>query len=259
MDHRFIAQLIGVGALIEQQQTLEDGLRDIAAIAAHSLHAGRCSVMLVTPDDDAHRPALKVCSHYGDLPVAAYASTVAFDSGIAGHVATSGEALLINDVQASAFAALARRAGQAGENLMSVPIRIADRVIGVINVSQPVAGRPFLDQDLHLLEVFAMFIAKSIHVFELQRLSESRVRQMAQLLDERERGDVAAPISPDPARLAKMVAKNFYRELSLAGFGPNAIVTVASEVLGLLNESLGKHRSRLHRDDPPDGTSVASQ
>ena len=248
MDHRFIARLIGVSALIEQQQTLEDGLRETAALAASSLDAGRCSVMLVTPDDGARVPALRVCSHHGDLPKAAYAGSVPLGSGIAGQVAASGEPLLITDLKQSAFADLARDADAAGSSFISVPIRVAQQVIGVINISKPASARVFSHQDLHLLEVFSLFIGKSIHVFELQRLSESRVLQMARIIDERGHGDAAAPISPDPSRLAKIVAKGFYRELSVAGFGPNAIISVASEVLGLLNENLGKHRSRLKRD-----------
>ena len=70
--------------------------------------------------------------------------------------------------------------------------------------------------------------------------------QMAALLERREQeGGAKQPISPDPAKLAKIVAKGFYRELALAGFGPEAIISVASEVLGLLNENLGRHRSRI--------------
>jgi signal transduction protein with GAF and PtsI domain len=248
LDERFIAQLIDIGTLIERRQTLEEGLRDLAALTAQSLGAARCSVMLLMEADDPGGPRLRVYSHFGNLPKEAYASPVDMESSIAGGVAMTGEPLLTNHVGDSSLADLADQGEAGGDSLMSAPIVVAGHTIGVMNVSQPTGGRSFTEQDLDLFKVFSMFVAKSIHVFQLQKLSESRVLQMSQVLQQRDRGQGAKrPISPDPQRLAKMVAKNFYRELSLAGFGPNAIIAVASEVLGQLNETISKHRSRMER------------
>jgi L-methionine (R)-S-oxide reductase len=248
LDERFIAQLIDIGTLIEQRQTLEEGLRDLAALTGQSLGAARCSVMLLMEADDPGESKLRVYSHFGNLPKEAYASPVDMESSIAGRVAMTGEPLLSNHVSDSSLADLAGQGEAGGDSLMSAPIVVAERTIGVMNVSQPTGGRYFTEQDLDLLKVFSMFVAKSIHVFQLQKLSESRVLQMSQVLQQRDRGQgVRRPISPDPQRLAKIVAKNFYRELSLAGFGPNAIIAVASEVLGQLNDTISKHRARMER------------
>ena len=245
MDQCFVAQLMEAGALIEEHPTLDEGLRDLAELAARSLGARRCSVMLRIEADASAPPALKVCSHYGDLPKAAYREVVPVDSSISGRVLSSGQPLLINEVKRSALAALARQGDQTGDSMMSAPIAVAERMIGVINVSQPSGARHFTEEDLGLLKIFAAFIGKSIQVFQLQKLSESRLMQMAALLERREVDGAPKPISPDPAKLAKIVAKGFYRELALAGFGPEAIIAVASEVLGLLNENLSRHRSRI--------------
>lgn len=245
----FVTNLIEVGALIEQRQTLEDGLGDLAALAARSLEVGRCTVMLLEQDADGDRPQLKVCSHYGDLPEAAYHGAAALPESISGQVLTSGEAVLINDVRHSPLADLARQGEEAGDSLMSAPVLLADRPVGVINVSRRPGGEAFTDKDLNLLKVFAMFIGKSIHVLQLQKLSDSRLLQMAELLERREKeAGHGGPISPDPAQLARIVAKSFYRELTLAGFGPRAIMAVASEVLGQLNEHLDRHRCRAERE-----------
>jgi len=245
LTDRFIAQLTDIRALVARHQTLEEGVRDTAELAARSLGVARCSVMLIMQEEDGQSSTLRVYSHYGDLPAAAYAERVSLQSGIAGQVASSGEALLINDLRASRFANLARQGEEADEHLMSAPIQIAGRVIGVINVSKPTDGRSFSEQDLDLLKVFSMVLAQSIHVFQLQKLSESRLLQMAQVLEKRDDG--SGPISPEPERLAHIVAKGFYRELAQAGFGPKAIISVATEVLGLLHENLEKHRARLER------------
>jgi GAF domain-containing protein len=247
LNTRFVAQLIDLSSLIQQHGTLEDGIRQIAELAAQTLGVGRCSVMLTTRADGAQTPQLRVVSHFGDLPSAAYETSFSLHSGLAGLTVSSGDVLLVNNIETSAFASLARNGADARGNLMCAPIRVADRIIGVINVSQPEPDRPFDEQDLELLKVFSLFLGQAIHVFQLQRLSESRLLQMAEVLNTRSEQASTGPISPDPSRLAKVVAKNFYRELSLAGFGANAIITVASEVLGLLNENLAKHRSRLKR------------
>jgi L-methionine (R)-S-oxide reductase len=246
MDHQFVAQLLDVSALIQQKETLEEGLRDLARMTAQSLGAGRCSVMLLTEDEGERR--LRLCSHYGEMPPEAYAEAVPLDQGIAGHVAAWGQALLIEDIGRSSFAGQGCHGPGGSPSLMSAPVPVADTIVGVINVSEPLDRPCFIEPDLHLLRVFSLFVGKSIQVFQLQRLAESRVLQMAHALEDRGRqGDERKPISPNPARLAKMVAKAFYRELATAGFGPNAIIAVSSQVLSELNENLGRYRSRLER------------
>lgn len=246
MDRRFVAQLIDLETLIEREQTLEDGLRDLARMTARSLDANRCSVMLLTEDEAGQR--LRLCSHAGDLPEDAYADAIPLDAGIAGHVAATGEALLVEDVARSPYAGLAHNDPGRSPSLMSAPIKVADRVIGVINVSDRRDARPFSERDLDLLHVLSLFVGKSIQSFRLQRLAESRVLQMAEVLRQRESaaGESRA-ICPDPSRLAKLVAKNIYRELASAGFGPNAIIAVSSQVLSELNDSLKRHRERRER------------
>jgi len=250
MESLFIAQLTDLPGLLEQRQTLEEGLQDLAASAARSLGAQRCSVMLLSATDDGDPVQLRVCSHFGNLPAEAYEAPVDLESSIAGRVVRTHQALLINDVDHSEVSALARQGPGGGASLMCAPIDVAGQLIGVINVSQPVEPRPFAQEDLDLLKVYSAFVGQSIHVFQLQKLSESRLLQMSKLLDERENGLGGGAISPDPAKLAKLVAKNFYRELAIAGFGPKAIIAVATEVLGLLNENLEKHRSRLGQKTP---------
>lgn len=246
MTERYSAQLLDIATLIEQQQSLEAGLENIAARAARALRAGRCSVMLLQPQEEAAQPAmLRVYSHFGNLPAAAYEKPVPLEAGIAGRVVAAGEPLLVADIKGSELATLAHQGEAGGDSLMCAPIRIANRVVGVLNASQPQDGKPFTEGDLDLVVVFAMVIGQSVQVFELQHLCESRLLQMAQVLERRGAG---GPIAPDPARVARVVAKAFYRELQVAGFGPKDIIAVATEVLSQLNENLDKHRARLARD-----------
>lgn len=246
MARLVVEQLVGVSTLIEQKPNLEEGLRDLAKLTARSLEAGRCSVMLLSGGTDTDDHELKVYSHFGDLPAIAYQVPAKPHASIAWQVVSTRKALMVNDVVASPLASLAAQRERIHEPFMSAPITTANSVLGVINVSKHLRDDSFSEADLELLELFALFVGKSIHVFQLEKLSESRILQMAQVLESREAGG-SGPINPDPARIAKIVAKSFYRELTLAGFGPKAIMSVASEVLGQLHETLNTHQARLER------------
>jgi GAF domain-containing protein len=164
-------------------------------------------------------------------------------------VLQSGEALLLEDVSDSDFADLARGGVYSCPSLISAVIRDAAGRIGVINISEPCEDRRLTQDDLRLVEVFARMIGQSIHTFQLQKLVDSRMLQMAVLQERRERSsDLGRLISPDPSRLAKLVARNFYRDLTNAGFGPNAVIAVASEVLSTLHATLAKHKDRRERE-----------
>jgi len=256
LDNPWFDTLLDAATLLAHRGTLEEGLRDLAQLTADSLAAARCSVMLVherdgeEEGDGAAGPQLRVCSHFGDLPPDAYHMGAPQDQGVASHVLHTGRPLLIEDIHQSQFAASARQDPGASACLLSSPIAVGAEVIGVINLSGPRGRSCFSPRDLDLLQVFSLVVGQSIQVFQLQRLAESRLLQMAELLRQREkaRGRGVHPISPDPLRLTKMVAKNFYRELSTAGFGQNDIIAVASEVLTLLNDNITKHRSRMERE-----------
>jgi GAF domain-containing protein len=250
----YLIKLIGSSQLLEHHQTLEEGLTELARLSADLLKVERCSIMLLCPADEDGETRLQIYSHHGRLPAAALRESMPLSQGIAGHVLRTGEPLFLADVEKSAFAGLARGHGHSAPSLICAPIRVTRDPIGVINVSDPLPGRPLTSDDLGLVQVFALVIGQSIQTFQLQRLAESRLLQMAALHDARERsGASGRPISPDPARLAKLVAKNFFRELRDAGFGPNAVIAVASEVLSMLNETLAKHKERRERESAAAG------
>jgi len=253
LDNPWFDTLLDAATLLAHPGTLEEGLRDLAQMTARSLAASRCSVMLVHEKDGEGEdagPRLRVCSHFGDLPPDAYQHGAPLDQGVASHVLRTGQPLLIKDIHQSPFAASARQDPGASPCLLAAPIEVGGEVIGVINLSGALKRTGFGVEDLDLIKVFSLVIGQAIHVFQLQKLAESHLLQMAEILRQREAkaGRGVHPISPDPSRLTKMVAKNFYRELSAAGFGPNDIIAVASEVLTQLNESIAKHRTRRERE-----------
>jgi hypothetical protein len=49
----------------------------------------------------------------------------------------------------------------------------------------------------------------------------------------------------DPDKVAKMLARGFYREMRHCGFTPNQVIHAAGEIISELTGSLNRHKKRL--------------
>jgi signal transduction protein with GAF and PtsI domain len=218
--------------------TLEQSLGQQAATTAALVGAASCSIMLLGSKDGTE-PRMSMYARHGDFPDAALKASIAHGEGIAGRVLASGEALLVEDIGKSEFAALARRGARAGASLLCAPIRIDGNVVGVINAASGVGQPSFGETELRLLEVTALFIGKSIQVQQLQHLLASRFAQLALLQEAREKvGESVATAYRNPEDVARILARSFFREMTKAGFEPGQIVSAASELIGQLNQRL---------------------
>lgn len=215
--------------------SLEATLQGQARACAHMLRADSCSVMLLSGGGKDER--LRVHAHAGApgdrLPAAALEASIGRGEAICGQVLASGQALLVEDIGKSAYALLARRPQDPGRSMMSAPIRIEGRTVGVANV----AGAGFAQADLVMFEVICLFIGKSVQVAQLQHLLDSRFARQA-LAQEADGAPPAAYRNPD--EVARILARSFYKELSRAGFEAAQIVGAASEIIDQLNNKLHK-------------------
>ena len=234
-----------------EQGTLDDNLLQLAERAAKALTAEKCSIMLLK-DGESDDLRMRVCASYGALPDAAYTESIGKGEGIAGRVIATGRSILIEDISKSELASKARRTDDPRKSLISSPIPINRRIVGVVNVSGHARGDVFNQADLNLLEVIALFIGKSIQAIQLQNILNSRFAQLA-LLHEAEKsleplGVGVAVQNPD--QMAKILAKSFYKEMTRAGLGSNQIISAASEIISQLSGSLQRHNKRLARGTP---------
>lgn len=246
--------LIGLSSFLEQQTDLDSSLNELAAMAAKLLNSTNCSIMLFR-DIERDTPRMKIFASHGYLPAAAYTETARHKEGIAGHVAATGEAVLVEDIEHSPYAAKARWPQNRHKSFLSAPIFIGRKVLGVININAPVDERSYADKDLYLLTSIALVVGKSIQVVQLQNLLKSRFAQLALLQQARSAVTPSVEtIAQNPDRLARIVGKTFYRELNHAGFSDESIIKVATEIISLLGHRVRKHRSRMTKA-PPDQTS----
>lgn len=248
MDERTsLLRLQGLAHCLDASGTLEENLNQLAEMAAKILNAAHCSIMLLD-EEDQDELKLRVFAAYGALPDDAYHQVTKKGEGVSGHVLASGAGLLIEDIANSTFAAQARRATAGSRSLISTPITLNRKIVGVINISDPKSGRCFNLGDLHLLDVVALFVGRSVQVTQLQNVLNSRFAQMALAQESKEAiGDAMAYVSDKPNQLAKILAKSFFREMTKAGFSSGQIIHAAGEIIAQLNSSLNKHSKRLGR------------
>jgi DNA-binding NarL/FixJ family response regulator/putative methionine-R-sulfoxide reductase with GAF domain len=123
-----------------------------AALIAASVDATGASIMLVDGAD------LHVRASVGS-PQAVLGQTQRVGEGIAGHVAESGELLeLTGPVCDARFKSTDPDAGSA----LVIPLRVADRVIGVLNVKRTAARAPFDELERTLVTDLAEELAHAV-------------------------------------------------------------------------------------------------
>ncbi len=128
-------------------------LQSIVEVARAIFGARAASIMLL--DDATHE--LEFAAVTGEGEDTLIGRRIPAGTGIAGWVAESRQALVVEDVTADPrFAAdEARRTGYVPRGLMAVPLERGDRVLGVLNVLDRPERRRFSVAEMDLLELFA--------------------------------------------------------------------------------------------------------
>ncbi|MEK6777384.1 MAG: GAF domain-containing protein [bacterium] len=105
------------------------------------------SIMLLRED----KGDLVVKAHRGLQDDIAQNTRLMVGEAIAGYVAQKGEPLLIEDIEKDPRFVPFRRDRYRSGTLLSVPVLHEGKVLGVINLSDPVREGPFTDRDLEIL------------------------------------------------------------------------------------------------------------
>jgi L-methionine (R)-S-oxide reductase len=230
-----------------EKGNLNDNLAQLAEMTATILSARNCSIMLLN-SGKFDNLLMTVCASHGPMPAAAYKELIGKGEGIAGYVIATGQSLLIEDINQSEFARVARRASEPDKSLISSPITISGHIVGVVNISGHMGGCAFNLVDLNLLNVVALFIGKSIQSIQLQSILNSRFAQLALAQEVQNNMDASlGDVLHNPDQVAKIYAKSFYKEMARGGFGSNQIISAASEIISQLSDSLQQHSKRIER------------
>jgi GAF domain-containing protein len=225
----------------------EDNLYRLTCIAGDILAARRVSLMLMDAASG-KGVRLKLAALYGELPDAAWREDAPPESSISQHVLGLGECLHVKDIGHSRWREAARRLGSTG-SFISCPIHVAGKPAGVLNISEPIERVHFTPGDLEAAELTARLIGRIIHVARLDRVLDSRFAQLAFTLEGRaDSCSVVSLSSHEPDKVARMLAKAFFKEMHHCGFSANQIIRAAGEIISELTGSLNRHKHRLGQD-----------
>ncbi|MDD5686349.1 MAG: GAF domain-containing protein [Elusimicrobia bacterium] len=107
--------------------------------------------------------------------------------GIAGLVARDGDPILVEDVKTDPRFFKAENVRYPSRSFISVPLKIKNKVIGVLNVNREKEGEKFNENDLRLLQLLAGQAATTIENIELyqslQRLYFETMQTLAKAID----------------------------------------------------------------------------
>ncbi len=225
----------------------EDNFYRLTCITGDALAARRVSLMLLDTGSG-KGVKLKLAALYGELPEVAWRDDTPPEEGIAQHVLNLGQCLHVKDIGHSRWRTLARRLGGTG-SFIACPIHLAGKPAGVLSVSEPIERAYFTPSDRDAAELAASLIGRIIHVARLDRVLDSRFAQMAFTLEGRaDSCSVVSLSTHEPDKVARMLAKAFFKEMRHCGFTPNQIIRAAGEIISELTGSLNRHKHRLGRD-----------
>lgn len=245
-----LARLHDLAVFVSAEEDLPAHLGALVDLAASVTDAATCSIMLLS-EGEHDAPRLKLWGSTKGLPSSAWNETPGRGESIAGRVLEQSAPLLISDIRASEFAPLARERENLGVSFICTPIAVGKHVIGVMNLSSRIGSPPFDESDLGLAEIVATLIGKSVQVERLQVLIRSRVAQVSLAKEEKEVVARLTDGAVPPVRVAKLLAKSFFKDLTSAGFDPSQIIEAATEIIALVSNDISRYKKRMARMSKP--------
>ena len=178
-DLRTVLTRLGAAGVLGAPSTHSELLDRLVQTAAHVLRANAASLYLV--DEEAEELVFEVA--LGQKAAEVKKFRLPLGTGFAGFTAATGQALAVSDVQGDPR--WAQGIGQAVQyipkTMLSVPLLIEDRVIGVLQLLDKAGGQPFDAADMETAGLFANQAAVAI---EQSRATQNITRLVrAALLD----------------------------------------------------------------------------
>ena len=151
----------------------EELYKNILETAAELTSACKGSIMLV----DKNGEHIHIVHTKGMTAELARDARGEVGSGIAGEVAKSGKPLLVKDVEKDLRIARENRPRYQSKSMVSIPFKLNEKVLGILNLSDKWNLAPFSETDLYLLTSFCTLASLMI---ERTQVSEE-VRRFEQL------------------------------------------------------------------------------
>jgi signal transduction histidine kinase len=134
---------------------------------------------------------------------------IPINQGVAGWVATTGESIIVNEPKSDRrFAAnIDAETGFTTENIVCVPLRVHDRIVGVLEVLNKTGGAGFTEEDKHWLETMGIQAAIAL---ENARLYNDLRKEQERIIkaEEEVRHQLARDLHDGAAQMLSLIIMN---------------------------------------------------
>jgi len=158
---------------------LDELLKLIIDLATNVLNAKYCSVMLL--DEDTNELRVRVSNAMKEEVMKNVRIKVG--QGIAGTVAYEGKAYLSKDIENDPRFKKAANSKFENKSFMCVPIKLAEKTIGVLSINDKITHQAFDEDDLYLMTILANQAAISIDNSRLYQQAEKKVEELGMLFN----------------------------------------------------------------------------
>jgi PAS domain S-box-containing protein len=174
-----LSTLHSIGKVVTSSLNLEQVLNRIVEASVFLTNAEESFLLLV--DEESGDLYMRAGKGLGEKGARGF--RVKVEDTIAGEVVRTGQPVNIGGADDDTYKI---KTGYLVKSLLSVPLKLRNRVIGVLSVDNMVAtGRPFTAHDLELLSALADYAAVAIENARLYQRAEERAQELSQALEVR--------------------------------------------------------------------------
>ena len=170
--------ILKVSELAASATAFPEAVQAMVRIATALLRADQSSIMLV----EGGSRELVVVAAYGLPPDVQIGARLPAGESVAGRVLATGQPLRLGQVDRDAFVNFVPKSRPI-ESSIVVPLRVAGRAIGVLNLASTNAQHTFTDDDVRVAQMFADQAAGLIHRARLHEHAEHRSSDLMALVD----------------------------------------------------------------------------
>lgn len=156
----------------------EEHTQLVIASACKLVRSGSGSLMLLNHETN----ELTVAAYKGLSPEVAATTRLKLGEGVAGKVAQSGKAILVENIETDIRFLRTNNANYNSKSFVSVPLRVKNRIIGVLNVNSTDSNQIFEERDVRLLTILADQAAITLENIELYDNLQNFYLEMVQTL-----------------------------------------------------------------------------
>lgn len=171
--------LYSAGTILASTIDLTEALSQILSLAIDVIGAKIGSVMILDPEKN----ELYIGAACGLSEDIVLNTRMKVGSSISGHVAKTGEPLVVENIEEDARFSRINRQHYESKSLISVPLKYKGQVQGVINLNNKLTGANFTEEDQKVLTTFAAQAAIAIDRANIFADRGEKINELSILLD----------------------------------------------------------------------------